>query len=339
MLQEDPNEAVLPDFTSDEYQPARQRLVQDGLDDGQAARTLASLWTLENNAAKERWALRQQRLENLRQQQEQEEEDRLQLAKDEEEAARLEERKKFKNKYAPVKRVKIPSDPSIIPAAYAIRKLKAGEFCELHYFTNRGLDDAKEAVAVAEPDALVLLPESNGSHTWIPAAAVKDPKAAAVTKDENLSWEQFLEAAPRMITMMKVQDWPDDRIEMHIQFWSSLQNHRWRHSADPLKQRALLLYQSQQRRRWHLTAGTSKGWSIEEINQDLLIEAREELFNEHLERQTAKAIQVSRAGQSLVNHFSFASSIKIYSIPARYASPLALCVHRRITRCGPSLRA
>ncbi|KAG2744352.1 hypothetical protein P692DRAFT_20878405 [Suillus brevipes Sb2] len=88
------------------------------------------------------WALRQQCLENLRQQEEQEEGNRLQLAKDEEEAARLEERKKNKNKYAPVKRVKIPSDPSIIPAAYAVRKLKAGEFCELHYFTNRGLDDA-----------------------------------------------------------------------------------------------------------------------------------------------------------------------------------------------------
>jgi ABC-type Fe3+-hydroxamate transport system substrate-binding protein len=64
---------------------------------------------------------------------------------------------------------------------------------------------------------LVLLPESNGSHTWIPAAAVKDPKAAAVTKDENLSWEQSLEAAPHMIIMMKVQAWPDDCIKMHIQ--------------------------------------------------------------------------------------------------------------------------
>jgi hypothetical protein len=55
MLQEDPNEAVIPDFTSDKYQLARQRLVQDSLNDGQAACTLASLWTLENNTAKERW--------------------------------------------------------------------------------------------------------------------------------------------------------------------------------------------------------------------------------------------------------------------------------------------
>jgi hypothetical protein len=88
----------------------------------------------------------------------------------------------------------------------------------LHYFTNKGLDDAKMVVLVAEPDTLVLLPEPNGIHTWVPAAAVKDPKAAAVVKDENLIWEEFNEAALGMITMMKFQDWPDDHIHMHIQY-------------------------------------------------------------------------------------------------------------------------
>lgn len=295
MLQEDPNNAVRPDFGANEHRDARQQLVTDGFSNEQAIRSLTSLWTIANNAAKERWALNQQRLNDIRQQEEEEEEQRLQLLREEEEAARLEERKKNKNKYAPIRRGKVPSDPSIIPAAYAIRKLKAGDFCDLHYFTNKGLDDAKAAVLVAEPDALVLLPEANGIHTWVPAAAVKDPKASAVVKDENLAWEEFNEAAPRMITMMKTQDWPDDRVHMHVQFWSALQNHRWRHAPDPLKQRALLLYQAQQRRRWHLTVGTSQGWSLEEINQDLLVEAREELFNDHLEKQAAKVIQVSIA--------------------------------------------
>jgi hypothetical protein len=39
--------------------------------------------------------------------------------------------------------------------------------------------------------------------------------------------------------------------------------------------------------------GMMQGWSLEEINQDLLTEAREELFNDHLEKHTAKVIQVS----------------------------------------------
>jgi hypothetical protein len=91
-----------------------------------------------------------------------------------------EERKKNKNKYAPIKHRKVPSDPTIIPAAYAIRKMKAGNFCKLHYFTNKGLSDTKAAVLIAEPEALIMLPEANGAHTWVPAAAVRDPKADAI---------------------------------------------------------------------------------------------------------------------------------------------------------------
>jgi hypothetical protein len=69
--------------------------------------------------------------------------------------------------------------------------------------------------------------------------------------------------------------------------------HRWRHAPDPLKQRALLLYQAQQRRRWHLNAGAADSWSLETINDTLLKEAREDLFNEQRTQQTAIAIQVS----------------------------------------------
>ncbi|KAG1723787.1 uncharacterized protein EDB91DRAFT_1023763, partial [Suillus paluster] len=52
----------------------------------------------------------------------------------------------------------------------------------------------------------------------------RDPKAV-ITKDENLSWEHFNEAAPHMIAAMKQHEWPEDRVTMHIQFWTVLQNH------------------------------------------------------------------------------------------------------------------
>ncbi|KAG2061335.1 hypothetical protein BDR06DRAFT_867424, partial [Suillus hirtellus] len=69
-----------------------------------------------------------------------------------------------------------------------------------------------------------------------------DPKAH-VLKDENLTWEQFNEAAPRMILVMRENDWLDDRIDMHVAFWSALQNHHWWHDFNAHKQQALLLYQ------------------------------------------------------------------------------------------------
>lgn len=94
----------------------------------------------------------------------------------------------------------MPSDPTVIPTQYALRKLKAGDYCELHYFTNKGLEEAKVHHLVAEPDALVMLPAADGLHSWVPTAVVRDQKAAPVVRDEHLSWEDFNEAAPRMIT-------------------------------------------------------------------------------------------------------------------------------------------
>ena len=289
---QDPNLAIRPDFTSDEHREAREQLVTDGLTDEQAARSLASLWTIANNMAKATWAQGLERHEANRMRVEEEAQQQQQALEEEEEAARREDRKKNKNKYAPVRRAEVPSDPVILPSPYATRKLKAGEFCELFYFTNKGLRDASKSALSSEPEALIMLPSANGIHSWIPAGAVKDPKAV-VTKDENLSWEEFNEAAPRMITFMKTYDWPQDRIDMHVAFWSALQTHRWRHAADPLKQRALLLYQAQQRRRWHLAAGSSNSWSLESINDYLLLEAKEDLFNKQRTQQTTLAIQVS----------------------------------------------
>ncbi|KAG1735878.1 uncharacterized protein EDB91DRAFT_1083512 [Suillus paluster] len=248
MFLDDPNEAIRPDYTSDEHQQAREQLVNEGFTEEQAIRSLASLWTLTNNADKQCWALRQERLETVRQCEAQEEEQRQQACEEEDEAARLEERKKNKNKYTPF---------------------------------GRGKTTLKKLSQIAELDTLVMLLANDGIHSWIPADAVKDPKATAVTRDENLTWEEFNEVAPCMINFMKLHDWLNKRVTMHVQFWSALQAHCWRHTSDHLKQRALLLYQSQQQRRWHLAIGPAQSWSLEEINQELLTEAREELFNKH----------------------------------------------------------
>ncbi|KAG2069376.1 hypothetical protein BDR04DRAFT_1021682, partial [Suillus decipiens] len=121
---------------------------------------------------------RQDRLCEARQQAEEDELQKQQGCKDEEEAAQLEERKKNKN------------------------KPKAGDYCELHYFTNKGLDNARVSMSITEPDVLVILPAADGIHSWVPAAAVKDLKAAPVVKDENLIWEDFNEAAPLSCYLM-----------------------------------------------------------------------------------------------------------------------------------------
>ncbi|KAG1800241.1 uncharacterized protein HD556DRAFT_1305030 [Suillus plorans] len=94
--------------------------------------------------------------------------------------------------------------------------------------------------------------------------AVKDPKVSPVTKDEHLTWEEFNEAAAHIINYMRAHDWPVEQVSMFIQYW------------------------------WHLAISTGQTWSLEEINQDLLLEAHKELFNEQCEKQTVMAIQVQQ---------------------------------------------
>lgn len=284
LLAEDPNTAILPDFEADEYAEARAQLINDATDERQAAAMLANLWRIQNNADKLRWADRLQEEELERRRLAEEEVQRQQTALAEQEAAIAEERKKNKSKYAPIRDIDVPSNTVILPCQYAVRKMKSGDYCELFYFMNASLEEAERTSFTAEEDALVMLPTADGLHKWIPAGAARDPKVQ-VTKDENLTWEQFNESAPRMVASMKQNDWPDDRINMHITFWSALQNHRWRHDFDIHKQRALLLYQAQQRRRWHLAIGSSNSWSLARINQELLNEARETVFNQFRQQQ------------------------------------------------------
>ncbi|KAG2139254.1 hypothetical protein DEU56DRAFT_871127 [Suillus clintonianus] len=215
LMVNDPNTAILPNFRTAEHKAARNQLIANGVaDDAQAAELLAMLWTINNNADRECWA--EQIEEAARDAEEaqrlaaEEEQEHHQALEEEQEAARKEEQKKNKSKFVPIGNSKVPSVLVVIPSHYAVRKLKAGEYCELYYFTNKGLKDAKKTLLSTEAPRLMLTTNAEGQQTWVNADETRDPKAV-VTKDENLSWEHFNEAAPRMITAMKQHGWPEDR--------------------------------------------------------------------------------------------------------------------------------
>ena len=116
----------------------------------------------------------------------------------------------------------------------------------------------------------------------------KKDEAYKLIADEDLSWEDFLEATPRIVTSMRDNDWADDRIQMFIDFWTAIHRHPWRHALDCFSQQALRAYQAQQRKKWHLAAGTSHSWSLVKINQDVLQETRDVIIaNAHQRELTA----------------------------------------------------
>lgn len=83
-----------------------------------------------------------------------------------------------------------------------------------------------------------------------------------------------MQATPRMIESMELNDWPQDRVNVFIEFWS---NHPWRHSDDTFSRRALLVYQGIQRKRWHIAIGTKQSWSLAKICTVTLAETRQDL--------------------------------------------------------------
>ncbi|KAI6016082.1 hypothetical protein BKA83DRAFT_4060466 [Pisolithus microcarpus] len=266
---EDPNLAVRPDFSSDDFVEACLQLTNDTVDDEQASRILGTLWDIQNAKDTQRWnARKEEEAQTARYLAEQVAEALAQQQRhlhDEEESSLAEECKKNKAKYAPVP--------------------DKGEYCELYFFTNVGLAEAESSNASINDEALTLLKSDNGQHIWIPASHSRDK--SAIIKDEDLTWEQFGEAGLCLISAMREHDWQRDRIDMHIKFWTGLEEHPWRRSSRNHLNRALLLYQSQQRQKWHRAIGTAEGFSLAKLNEGVLRDASDELAererNAHLE--------------------------------------------------------
>ncbi|KAI6095450.1 hypothetical protein F5141DRAFT_967471, partial [Pisolithus sp. B1] len=179
---EDPNLAIRPDFSSEDFLDAHQQLTNDVVNNDQAARILGTLWDIQNtkDAAEElaEWQCCQQ----------------------DKEAVHAEECKKNKTKYGPILDIKVPSGPVNIPTPYTTCKLKKGEYCEIYFFTNAGLVEAESFNTSIDNEALMLLKSDNRQHVWVPASNTRDK--SAVIKDEDLTWEQFGEASVHLLSAM-----------------------------------------------------------------------------------------------------------------------------------------
>jgi len=266
---ENPNQVVPPDYSTDDFVAEREPFINAGLTEQQASDALRNLWTVRNNRDKAVWQRRQEeaaeadeaerdRQELLRQQQE-----------DEDAQVLREERKKNKAKFVPIPNRPVTSELLVLPSLVAVRKLKNHQFCELWYFTNAGLDEAERSVAFAIDDnSLSIVPAADGSHSFVPSAFARDK--SDVVHDESLTFEQFGQATVRMIAAMANNGWQKPHVDMHIQFWSNIEHHKWRYSRMDSHQRALLTYQGNQRRNWHATIGGPQAFNLALINEDVL---------------------------------------------------------------------
>lgn len=280
-IQFNPNLLECPDFASPTYAATRAPLVNANTTEEAAIQLLKGIWSAGNEADKIRWQTQLDEEEALRVEQlrlQTEAEDlRAQAQVAEAEAIRKEDLKKNKSKYIPIPDRDIPAVTPVFASNYAVRKMEKGLYVELWYYTNAGLDEALRNSNTTDDEAMVMLRLPNGTTSWVPAAAART--ASAVTDDKNILWEDFCQAAPRMIVAMEEADWPSERVSMLAKFWGNLQIHELRSSRDPLDQKTLIVYQAEQRRLWHLAITSPQGaYNLSRINEDILRKTREKVY-------------------------------------------------------------
>ncbi|KAG2052185.1 hypothetical protein BDR06DRAFT_865017, partial [Suillus hirtellus] len=202
-LLSDPNLSFCPNYADDTFVNTRLQLTNENITEAQAIVILRNIWQVENNAAKLQWQEQlnedRDRREHLERLENKEQERQEQETHDEEEAAQKEDRKKNKHKYTVVPKLDIPLRASILPSSYALHKLNKGEYIELWYFTNDGLNDAKLKSSVDE-DAMIMAMLAGGDTAWVSATSTRN--ARAVIDDQNLKFEDFCQACPRIIEAM-----------------------------------------------------------------------------------------------------------------------------------------
>ncbi|KAF8835052.1 hypothetical protein BDN67DRAFT_1072542 [Paxillus ammoniavirescens] len=260
----------LPDFASSEYVEVRLQLRNKGVAEDLVVPTLESLWTL-NNAQE-----RQRRNETLDPELKAARESDLSSAEatglrrrtlsQEQELAK---RKKNKDKVVPALGVSVPIEAKIIPSPDALNKLRKGEYCELYYFTDRGVADAERLLSTNN-DAPGL------KRFFVPLPSVKAKESPI--KDDNLTWEEFSQAHRRMTAAMQEYHWPEQRTQMLIDFWITIESSDWCHDGSSHSRQALLIYQGRVRKLWHSALGTSSEFSLPKLNQKLLIKIRGQLI-------------------------------------------------------------
>ncbi|KAG6874877.1 hypothetical protein C0992_006119 [Termitomyces sp. T32_za158] len=292
-----PNEAIRPNFASEDYTAARNALIGGNIDEAAAVALLENAWNANNVAEREIWA-RQRRAEGEaereREQQEREARERREEARmQDEENARSEERKKYKTKYTEIIMLPPPDAPPEILPTYATTRLQKGQYVEMWYFTNEGLDYGLRSASSADENALVQSVDKEGTAIWTAAAASKGAKAAL--DDRDLTWDQLSIAIPRFLDAIQAAGWPEQRLEIMTNLFTRLQAHPFRASRDPLDRMALLRYLSEQRRLWHqaVEAGTG-AWNIGILNENLVRMAADSVRKERNDREDAERARICK---------------------------------------------
>lgn len=272
---QNPHDAQAPDYASVIYDATRARLITPQLDNAAAIGLLGAIWTAENDAQRAAWDAQiaeRDAADAARQLDALNDAAAAAALLAEEAAATLaEDRKKNRAKYIAAPNVPFSHlSPVLISPAVRLR-LEAGKQLELWHFTRHGLDELRRNPTSVGYDDMQLA-HSNDSGTVIMTSAHDLAKSKNLIPDQLLAWDDFTQAAPRLIDAMEETGWLPVNVAMFAAFFGNIQllaNTSDPEDLDELR-RALLLYQAEVRTQWHNTLRTKHACNIAEICEPVL---------------------------------------------------------------------
>ena len=272
----DPTQAICPEFEGPAWNFMRQSIINmhqgpQPLTAEEATQQLTDAWALDNATKLAAWNIQLDQDQVVQAEQEkvaceQEEAQRIQHEKDAEEQRKEAEKKKPKlNSFDVNRSVGDWIEPR--PAPYALNKINSLEYVELDYFTIRGCRDATTNSSRSTDHNMFGFSQHEGAIAIRPLAAQRASRN--IRNDEELSWEEMLDAKNTMLYFMAQSGmWPDKHAESLAAFFVGLELHPRR--LQPNGKKALLMYQSHVRQEWFSALKRDQGFNIEIIGNEYL---------------------------------------------------------------------
>ena len=275
-ITQDPNLAQLPDYGGVPYDTVRTSLTNAERDNAAAIVILEDAWRANNVKERVIWAQQLDAAAALLA----EETHAAQLATAAAEAleqqavagAAADAAKRIKSKFAPIPLNGVPDISPVIISPMVRKKLANAEWVALWHFTNAGLRELRSNPAATNYDNVNLVAGPGNTVGWESTYGVA-PGMGNVISDAELSWNDFSQAAPRLVNAMIEADWPKDNVQMFATFFGALQlfSIESNEGSTHVLRHALLLYQSEQRNHWHVTHRTSSAVNLSVLNSHLVM--------------------------------------------------------------------
>jgi len=132
------------------------------------------------------------------------------------------------------------------PTAYAIERFRRHDYMPLWYFTEQGCQAADRDKA--SNDDLWDVTKTSNNHLSLRTAASNHPSTNTLS-DEQLTWEQFMDANHLFCRWLIPAGWPVDYAKLLSSFFWQIENHNDKAIAEGKE--TLLLYQACIHKAWH----------------------------------------------------------------------------------------